>query len=129
MVPAIRERCQLDGCDYITPKYLATQDAVLRALEIHLRFHELSVKILEETLKKDLTFVEIVKLVQNVESARQSSGVILESGGASSKANKISETSTESPRKKCSHCGTKHRGIWRSGVKEGVLLGVEALVQ
>ena len=91
MVPAIRERCQLDGCDYITPKYLATQDAVLKALEIHLRFHELSVKILEETLKKDLTFVEIVKLVQNVESARQSSGVILESGGASSKANKISK--------------------------------------
>ena len=93
----------MDGCDYITPENLVTQDAVLKALEKHLRFHELTVKILEETLKKDLTFVEIVKLAQNVESAKLSSGVIMKSGGAGSEANKISEASTESPRQKCSH--------------------------
>ena len=47
MAPAKREKCQLDGCDYITPENLATQDAVLKALEIHLRFHELTTKTAE----------------------------------------------------------------------------------
>ena len=42
MAPARRENCQLDGCDYITPEGLQTQDAVLKALDIHLRFHELT---------------------------------------------------------------------------------------
>ena len=44
MAPARRENCQLDGCDYVTPEGLATQDAVLKALDIHLRFHELTLK-------------------------------------------------------------------------------------
>ena len=47
MAPARREKCQLDGCDYVTPENLATQDAVLKALEIHLRFHELTIKTAE----------------------------------------------------------------------------------
>ena len=34
----------MDGCDYITVEGLATQDAVLKDLEIHLRFHELTTK-------------------------------------------------------------------------------------
>ena len=41
MAPARRENCQLDGCEYVTPEGLQTQDAVLKALDIHLRFHEL----------------------------------------------------------------------------------------
>ena len=110
MAPVWREKCQLDGCDYITPENLAAQDAVLKALEIHLRFHELTVKILGETLEKDLTFVEIVKLVQNVESAKLSSGEILKSGGVGTEDDQISEANTEAPKRKCGHCGTRHRG-------------------
>ena len=49
MAPARRENCQLDGCDYTTPEGLATQDAVLKALEIHLRFHELTMKKAESS--------------------------------------------------------------------------------
>ena len=44
MAPARRENCQLDGCDYVTPEGLQTQDAVLKALDIHLRFHEITFK-------------------------------------------------------------------------------------
>ena len=44
MAPARRETCQVNGCDYITPENLATQDAVLKALDIHLRFHEINLK-------------------------------------------------------------------------------------
>ena len=44
MAPAARRNCQLEGCNYTTVEGLATQDAVLKDLEIHLRFHELTTK-------------------------------------------------------------------------------------
>ena len=44
MAPAKRKNCQLDGCDYVTPEGLATHGDVLNALDIHLRFHELTLK-------------------------------------------------------------------------------------
>ena len=44
MAPATRRQCQLDGCDYVTVEGLTTNDAVLKDLEIHLRFHELTTK-------------------------------------------------------------------------------------
>ena len=33
-------KCQPEGCDYMTVVGLATQDPVLKNLELHLRFHE-----------------------------------------------------------------------------------------
>merc|ERR1712177_180033 len=69
---------------------------------------EMQEKILGETLEKALTFEEIVKFAQNIESAKLSSGLILKTG---TEANKISEESTETPKYgKCGHCGTKHKG-------------------
>ena len=44
MAPATRRNCQLEGCNYTIVEGLATQDAVLKDLEIHLRFHELTTK-------------------------------------------------------------------------------------
>ena len=44
MAPATRRQCQLDGYDYVTVEGLTTNDAVLKDLEIHLRFHELTTK-------------------------------------------------------------------------------------
>merc|ERR1711895_70769 len=64
--------------------------------------------ILTETLEKDLSFEEIVKLAQNIESAKLSSGLILKTG---TEANKISEENKETPKYgRCGHCGTKHKG-------------------
>ena len=69
---------------------------------------EMQKKILGETLEKELTFEEIVKLAQNFESAELSSGLIMKTGP---EANKISEENTETPKyKKCGHCGTYHKG-------------------
>ena len=69
---------------------------------------EMQEKILGETLEKALTFEEIVKLAQNIESAKLSSGLIMKSG---TEANKISEESTEQPKfGRCGHCGTRHKG-------------------
>ena len=69
---------------------------------------EMQEKILGETLEKDLTFEEIVKLAQNIESAKLSSGLILKTGP---EANKISEESTETPKYgRCGHCGSRHKG-------------------
>ena len=69
---------------------------------------EMQEKILGETLEKDLSFEEIVKLAQNIESAKLSSGLILKTG---TEANKISEETTEVPKvRRCGHCGTKHKG-------------------
>ena len=42
MAPATRRSCQREGCDYITVEGLTTQDAVLKDIDIHLRFHELN---------------------------------------------------------------------------------------
>ena len=41
MTPARRRQCQLDDCDYTFVVGLATQDSVLKNLELHLKFHEL----------------------------------------------------------------------------------------
>ena len=69
---------------------------------------EMQKKILGETLEKELTFEEIVKLAQNFESAELSSGLILKTGP---EANKISKENTETPKYgRCGHCGTKHKG-------------------
>merc|ERR1712120_111176 len=69
---------------------------------------EMQEKILGETLEKDLTFEEIVKLAQNIESAKLSSGLIMKTGP---EANKISEESTETPKYgRWSHCGSRHKG-------------------
>ena len=40
----------MEGCSYITVEGLATQDAVLKDLEIHLRFHELTTKKAESNV-------------------------------------------------------------------------------
>ena len=50
MAPATRRQCQLDGCDYVTVEGLTTNDAVLKDLEIHLRFRELTTKKTESTV-------------------------------------------------------------------------------
>ena len=69
---------------------------------------EMQEKILSETLEKTLSLEEIVKLAQNIESAKLSSGLILKNGP---EANKISEESTEKPKfGKCGHCGSRHKG-------------------
>ena len=69
---------------------------------------EMEEKILSETLEKTLSLEEIVKLAQNIESAKLSSGLILKNGP---EANKISEESTEKPKfGKCGHCGSRHKG-------------------
>ena len=34
----------MDDCNYVTVEGLTTQDAVLKDLEIHLRYHELTTK-------------------------------------------------------------------------------------
>ena len=44
MAPALRRQCQLEGCNYVTVEGLATQDAVLKDLELHLEFHKLNLK-------------------------------------------------------------------------------------
>ena len=49
MAPAARRNCQLEGCDYTTVEGLGSQDAVLKDLEIHLRFHELTTKTAESS--------------------------------------------------------------------------------
>ena len=59
MAPATRRNCQLEGCDYTTVEGLATTDAVLKDLEIHLRFHEL-------TTKKTETSVTVEKRRKNI---------------------------------------------------------------
>ena len=41
MTPARRRQCQPEDCDYTTVVGLATQDSVLKNLELHLEFHEL----------------------------------------------------------------------------------------
>merc|ERR1711867_209587 len=69
---------------------------------------EMQEKILSETLEKALSLEEIVKLAQNIESAKLSSGLIMKNG---TKANKISEESTEQPKfGKFGHCGSRHKG-------------------
>ena len=69
---------------------------------------EMQEQILSETLEKALTFEEIVKLAQNIESAKLSSGLILKNG---TEANKISEENTERPKfGRCSYCGSRHKG-------------------
>ena len=50
MATATRRQCQLDGCDYVTVEGLTTNDAVLKDLEIHLRFHELTTKKTESNV-------------------------------------------------------------------------------
>ena len=50
MAPALRIQCQLDGCDYVTVEGLATQDAVLKDLELHLEFHKLNIRKTESTV-------------------------------------------------------------------------------
>ena len=40
----------MDDCDYVTVEGLATQDAVLKDLELHLRFHELTTKKTESAV-------------------------------------------------------------------------------
>ena len=50
MAPAARRSCQLEGCTYTTVEGLATQDAVLKDLEIHLRFHELTTRKTESNV-------------------------------------------------------------------------------
>ena len=49
----------MDDCDYVTVEGLATQDAVLKDLELHLRFHEL-------TTKKTESAVAVEKKKKNV---------------------------------------------------------------
>ena len=44
MAPARRKECQLEGCDYVTTEGLTTQEAVLKDLDIHMRFHELTLR-------------------------------------------------------------------------------------
>ena len=69
---------------------------------------EMQEKILGETLERDLTFEEIVKLAQNIESAKLSSGLIMKTGP---EANKISEENTKTPEyERCGHCGSRHQG-------------------
>ena len=69
---------------------------------------EMQKKILSETLEKDLTFEEIIKLAQNIESSTLSSGLIMKTG---TEANKISEENTETPKyKRCGNCGNRHKG-------------------
>ena len=69
---------------------------------------EMQKKILGETLEKELTFEEVVKLAQNFESAELSSGLIMKTGP---EANKISEENTKTPKyKRCGHCGNRHKG-------------------
>ena len=61
-----------------------------------------------KTLEKDLTFEEIVKLGQNIESAELISGLIMKTGP---ETNKISEENTETPKyERCGHCGSRHQG-------------------
>ena len=50
MAPATQRSCQLEGCTYTTVEGLETQDAVLKDLEIHLRFHELTTKKAESSV-------------------------------------------------------------------------------
>ena len=59
MAPALRRQCQLDGCNYVTVEGLATQDAVLKDLELHLEFHKLN-------LRKTESVVAVEKKKKNV---------------------------------------------------------------
>ena len=65
MTPARWRQCQLDDCDYMTVVGLATQDSVLKNLELHetelhLRFHELTTDQTESAveMKKNETNYE-----------------------------------------------------------------------
>ena len=44
MAPPRRENCQVKGCDWLTPEGLPTHADVWKALDIHLRFHEVNLK-------------------------------------------------------------------------------------
>ena len=59
MAPALRRQCQLEGCNYVTVEGLATQDAVLKDLELHLEFHKLN-------LRKTESVVAVEKKKKNV---------------------------------------------------------------
>ena len=65
MAPARRRQCQPDDCDYMTVVGLATQDSVLKNLELHetelhLRFHKLTTDQTESAveMKKNETNCE-----------------------------------------------------------------------
>ena len=44
MAPPRRENCQVEGCDWVTPEGLPTHADVWKALDVHLRFHEVNLK-------------------------------------------------------------------------------------
>merc|ERR1712041_1357 len=69
---------------------------------------EMQEKILGETLERDLSFEEVVKLAQNIESAKLSSGIIMKT---ETEANKISKEQTEVQKfGRCNFCGYRHEG-------------------
>ena len=62
MAPALRRQCQLEGCNYVTVEGLATQDAVLKDLELHLEFHKLNLRKTEPCQLDDRDYITVVGL-------------------------------------------------------------------
>ena len=44
MAPPRSQDCQVEGCDWVTPEGLPTHADVWKALDVHLRFHEVNLK-------------------------------------------------------------------------------------
>ena len=124
MAPALRRQCQLEGCDYITVVGLATQDPVLKNLELHLRFHELTTEKTEPAVA-----VENMKLAEtngegtiDFTSETNGGGTIGFTSGmeafqmiknllAGEMQEKISEENTKTPKyERCGHYGSRHQG-------------------